>query len=308
MDQRVGWGREGVGVRRRRVEEREGGGREFVDDDFEEERRARGGRGRGGIAKNWGWNKTKERDLPPPSPRERRILKGEDPLNDLARYVRQARVDLAGFSWAPSILARSSTGLALGRVRSRRTSGHGEEVEEETDEEASRRRKRDEAFEVLNFSRIQPVRLKVVKKMRSGLLGREIGACECRIFFFEPGRGRGREEGRVLVNRRLTSSFFSFSSFPLLSLSPTPHSFQTRSYTPRPHLPTPLHSHRPSLLRPPARLLPPVRKVLHRRMGRTLLRSRSSHHIRSADYAGDDAVSSVRGQTRGGRGGGTGEG
>ncbi|KAL7415373.1 hypothetical protein BDY24DRAFT_274428 [Mrakia frigida] len=175
MDQRAGWGREGVGVRRRRVGEREaGGGREFVDDELEEERRARGGRG--GIAKNWGWNKTKERDLPPPPPRERRLLQGEDPLNDLARYVRKARVDLAGFSWAPSILARSSTGSALGRVRSRRTSGHGEEVEEETDEEASRRRKRDEAFEVLNFSRIQPVRLKVVKRMRSGLLGREIGA------------------------------------------------------------------------------------------------------------------------------------
>lgn len=103
-----------------------------------------------------------EKDLPldpsrPPSP-----TAVEDPLDDLARYVRKARMDLKGFSWE------------AGRRHGKKGVVEAEEEREEA------RKKRDEAFEVLNLSRSLRVKLTAVKRMKGGAWGEGVRSCQSR--------------------------------------------------------------------------------------------------------------------------------
>lgn len=92
---------------------------------------------------------------------------GADPLDDLGRYVRKARVDLADFGWAPP--PRKGVKRAWDR-----------EIEDEEDET---RRRRDEAFEVLQRSRgslDHRLRLKRVRRVGTSQWDDAITRCEFR--------------------------------------------------------------------------------------------------------------------------------
>ena len=91
---------------------------------------------------------------------------GADPLDDLGRYVRKARVDLADFGWAPP--PRKGVKRAWDR-----------EIEDEEDET---RRRRDEAFEVLQRSRgslDHRLRLKRVRRVGTSQWYNWLGAPAC---------------------------------------------------------------------------------------------------------------------------------
>ena len=90
---------------------------------------------------------------------------GVDPLDNLQRYVRKARIDLHGFGWAPPPRkgARPTWDRAV------------------QDEEEETRRKRDEAFEVLQRSRRDRehrLRLRLVSRAHTAHWTNAVKACE----------------------------------------------------------------------------------------------------------------------------------